>query len=80
MMIVYLERRAINQLNYNTIYDTAHYRYFMEGEYFVRLRREYLDTPVALSNKSSSNPNGWEEVEIRLKGAKRQEASREGRA
>lgn len=41
----------------------------MKEESIVRLRREYLDTTVALSNKSSSNPNGWEQVEIRVKGA-----------
>jgi hypothetical protein len=69
MMTVYLERRAINQLNRDSIYDTA--RYFMEEDSVVRLRREYLDTTVALSNKSSSNPNGWEQVEIRVKGAKK---------
>lgn len=71
MKIAYLERRAINQLNRGSIYDIAHYRYFMEEESVVRLRREYLDTAVALSNKSSSNPNGWEQVEIRVKGAKK---------
>lgn len=49
MMTVYLERRAINKLTSNSIYDTT----------------------VALSNKSSSNPNGWEQVEIRVKGAKK---------
>ena len=70
MMTVYLERRAINQLNRDSIYDTARYRYLMEEDSAVRLRREYLDTTVALSNKSSSNPNGWEQVEIRVKGAK----------
>ena len=71
MMIAYLERRAFNQLNRDTIYETARYRYFMEEDSVVRLRREYLDTTVALSNKSSSNPNGWEQVEIRVKGAKK---------
>lgn len=70
MMTVYLERRAINKLTSNGIYDTARYRYFMKED-FVRLRREYLDTTVSLSNKSSSNPNGWEQVEIRVKGAKK---------
>ena len=68
MKTVYLERRAIKQLNSDTIYDTAHYRYFMEEDYVYRLRREYLDTTVALSHKSSSNPNGWEQVKICVKG------------
>ena len=71
MKIAYLERHAINQLNRDSIYDTAHYRYFMKEDSVARLRREYLDTAVALSNKSSSNPNGWEHVEIRVKGAKK---------
>ena len=65
--MAYLGRRAINQLNYDSIYDTAHYRYFMEEDSVVRIRREYLGTTAALSNKSSSNPNGWEHVEIRAK-------------
>lgn len=71
MMTVYLERRAINKLTSNGIYDTSRYRYFMDEDSIVRLRREYLDTTVSLSNKSSSNPNGWEQVEIRVKGAKK---------
>ena len=69
--MAHLGRRAINQLNRDSIYDTAHYRYFMEEDSVVRIRREYLETPVALSHKSSSNPNGWEQVEIRVKGAKK---------
>lgn len=69
--MVHLGRRAINQLAHDSIYDTARYRYFMEEDSVFRIRREYLDTPVALSNKSSSNPNGWEQVEIRVKGAKK---------
>lgn len=68
MKTVYLERRAVNQLTRDTIYDTAHYRYFMKEDSVRRLRREYLDTTAALSNKSDSNPNGWEQVEIRVKG------------
>lgn len=71
MKIAYLERRAINQLNNDSIYDTASYRYFMEEDAVYRINREYLDTTVALSNKSDSNPNGWELVEIRVKGAKK---------
>ena len=69
--MVYLGRRAINQLNHDSIYDTAHYRYFMEEDSVIRIRCEYLGTPVALSNKSSSNPNGWEQVEICVRGAKK---------
>ena len=61
---------AINQLNRDGIYDTAHYRYFTKEDSVIMLRRECLDTTAALSNKSSSNPNGWEQVEIRVKGAK----------
>lgn len=72
MKIVYLERRAINKLAHDSIYDTDKYRYFMEEEdYVCSIRRKYLDTTVALSHKSSSNPNGWEQVEIRVKGAKK---------
>lgn len=71
MKTVYLERRSVNQLNRDSIYDTGRYRYFMEEDSAVRLRREYLDTTVALSDKSDSNPNGWEQVEIRVKGAKK---------
>ena len=71
MEIAYLGRLAINRLNRDTIYDTARYRYFMEECSVCRLRREYLNTAVALSNKSSSNQNGWEQVEIRAKGAKK---------
>lgn len=73
MKTVYLENRAINQLNRDTIYDTARYRYFMEEDSVIRIRREYLDTTVALSNKSSSNPNGWEQVEILVKGGEHDE-------
>lgn len=72
MEIAYLGNRAFNHLNRDTIYDTARYRYFMEDEdYVICIRREYLDTTAALSHKSSSNPNGWEQVEIRVKGAKK---------
>lgn len=71
MKITYLGRPAFNQLNRDSIYDTARYRYFMEEDSVICIRREYLDTSVALSNKSSSNPNGWEQVEIRVKGAKK---------
>lgn len=71
MKTVYLERRSVNQLNRDSIYDTGRYRYFMEEDSVVCLRREYLDTTVALSDKSDSNPNGWEQVEIRVKGAKK---------
>ena len=71
MKTVYLERRAVNQLNRDGIYETAHYRYFMEEDAVYRINREYLDTTVALSNKSDSNPNGWELVGIRVKGAKK---------
>lgn len=70
MKTVYLERRAVNQLNRDSIYETAHYRYFMEEDGVYRINREYLDTTVALSNKSDSNPNGWELVEIRVRGEK----------
>lgn len=71
MKITYIGRPAFNQLNRDSIYDTARYRYFMEEDSVCRLRREYLDTPVALSHKSSNNPNGWEQVEILVKGAKK---------
>ena len=71
MKCVYLERRAVNQLNYDTIYDTAKYRYFMEEDAIYRLQRKYLDTVVALSKKCDGNPNGWELVEIRVKGVKK---------
>lgn len=70
MKTVYFGRRAINQLNRDSIYDTAKYRYFMEEDSVRCLRREFLDTAVALSNKSSSNPNGWEQAEIRVRGGK----------
>lgn len=68
MKTAYLERRAINQLNRDTIYETDRYRYFMEEDSVCCLRREYLDTTVALSHKSDSNPKGWEYVKIRVKG------------
>ena len=71
MITVYLGRRAINKLNHDSIYDTTKYRYFMEEDSVQRLRREYLDSAVALSNKGSSNPNGWERVGIREKGVKK---------
>lgn len=71
MKTAYLERRAINQLNHDSIYDTASYRYFMEEDAVYRLNRDYLGTTVALSHKSGSNPNGREQVEIRVKGVKK---------
>ena len=71
MKIAYLGRRAFNHLNHDSIYDTACYRYFMGEDSVCFLRREYLDTTVALSHKSDSNPNGWEQVEIRVKGVKK---------
>ena len=71
MRIAYLGRHAISQLNHDSIYDTSQYRYFMEEDSVCCLRREYLDTMVALSHKSDSNPNGWEQVEIRVKGGKK---------
>ena len=36
MKTVYLERRAINQLNHDSIYDTTKYRYFMYVEIRVK--------------------------------------------
>ena len=71
MNIAYLGRPAINHLNHDIIYYTDKYRYFMEEDFVCCLRREYIDTTVALSHKSSSNPNGWEQVEIRVKGVKK---------
>lgn len=68
MKTVYLGRRAVNQLNHDSIYDTTRYRYFMEEDSVICLRRDYLGTAVSLSNKSSSNPNGWDHVEIRVRG------------
>lgn len=73
MKIAYLGRRAINRLYHDSIYDTTKYRYFMEEDSVRCIRREYLDTSVALSNKSSSNPNGWEKVDIRVKWGEEEE-------
>ena len=63
MNTVHLGRSAINQLNHDTMY-----RYFLEEDSVYRIKNKYLDTTVALSNKSSSNPNGWEQADIRVKG------------
>ena len=67
MKTVYLGRSAVNQLNRDAIYENANYRYIVVEDSVRCISREYLDTTAALSDKSDINPNGWEQVEIRVK-------------
>jgi hypothetical protein len=73
MKKAYLNERAICELKRCSKVDTNTYRYLLfrslSGEALVkRIRREYLCTIASSYDATDENPNGWEQVEIRVRG------------
>lgn len=75
MKRVCLTAERYAELNRKGMINTPTYRYNVffadDGRQIVKcIRRENLGTTATLSDASDINPNGWEQVEIRVKGVK----------